>query len=220
MTIEENQELKGYLDNRFSHEDSILKAIQSDSHEKGLPDICISPYMGKFIYLIAKIQDPHKILEIGTLGGYSTVWLARALKPGGKLISLEINPLHVQLARDHIQKAHLGHCVEIREGHGVELLAQIGQQKEGPFDLFFLDADKENNVIYFDWALSLSRPGSLILIDNIIPKGPKGGIPGNKEAISIYAFNDYLAAHPAIEVAPITTLVRGRLDGMAIVRVK
>lgn len=212
-------ELNDYFDRCFSQEDEILKFIRSNSHDHRLPPINISPYMGKFLYLMAKIQDPKKILEIGTLGGYSTIWLARALKPGGQLISLEINPVHVQLAKEHIIKAQLSHCVEIREGHAVELLAQLAQRQEGPFDLFFLDADKENNVLYFDWALHLSRPGSLIFIDNIIPKGPQNGIPGNKEAVFIYEFNDYLAGHPAVEVAPVAT-VHGRLDGLAIVRVK
>ncbi len=213
--MSEHQELKDYLDLNFSQEDEPLKWIREHSAEHGLPNINISPYMGRFLYLMAKIHQPKKILEIGTLGGYSTVWLAKAV-PEAKMISLEINPHYVKLARKHLEKYSLSHRVEIREGHGVDLLSQIAQKQEGPFDLFFLDADKENNILYLDWAIHLSRPGSLILIDNVIPKGPKGGIPGNKEAVSIYAFNDYLTKQPAIEVAAITTLNRHGLDGMAI----
>lgn len=214
--MNEHQELKEYLDRQFCKEDERLKAIRIQSDLKILPNIHISPYVGQFLYLLAQIHQPKKIVEIGTLGGYSSLWLSQAM-PQAKIISLEINPQHAKAAQENV--AHTNN-IEIRVGHGVELLAQMALNNEGPFDFFFLDADKENNILYLDWAIHLSHPGTLIIIDNIIPKGPKGGVPGNKEAISIYAFNDYLTHHPAIDSAALTTLVRSGQDGMAIARVK
>ncbi|WP_068471261.1 O-methyltransferase [Candidatus Protochlamydia phocaeensis] len=214
-------EIKDYLDRRFGQEDEFLHAIRTHSLEKGLPEIQIPIYLGRFLYLMAKIQAAERILEIGVLGGYSTVCLARALPPQGKLLSLEINPFYAQIAQDHLVQAGLAHCVEIRLGHAVDQLAQLAAENLSAFDLIFIDADKENNALYLDWALHVSRPGSLILIDNLIPKGPKVGYPSHQEAEVIYAFNDYLARHPRLESVVIPTLVgpSGRLDGLAVVRV-
>lgn len=215
------REIKDYLDRRFGQESSLLHSIRIQSQEEGLPEIQIPIHVGKILYLLAKIQAPRQILEIGTLGGYSTAWLAQALLPHGHLISLEINPDHAAKARRHLQELKEKH-IDIRLGHAVELLAQIAAAKEGPFDLIFIDADKENNALYLDWSLRLSHPGTLILIDNLIPKGPKVGYPSHEEAKAVYAFNDYLAQHPLLDVAVLPTLVGslGRLDALAIAYVK
>lgn len=213
------KQLKDYLDRRFGQEDTILHNIRVDAQEKKLPPIHVPIYVGKLLYLLAKIQGASRILEIGTLAGYSTIWLARALPTNGHLLTLEINPLYVQIAKEHVLQAQLSHCVDIRQGHAVDLLAQLAQTETEPFDLVFIDADKENNALYLDWALRLSRPGSLILIDNLIPKGDKVGYPQSQEAEEIYAFNDYLSRHPSLEVAVIPTIEEhGRLDGLALVR--
>jgi predicted O-methyltransferase YrrM len=219
--MSEGHEVRDYLDRRFGQENTFLNQIRTKSHEEGLPDIHIPIHVGKLIYLLAKVQAPRKILEIGTLGGYSAAWLVQALPPDGRLISLEINPDHAANALKHLHAINESR-VEIRLGHAVELLADLFSAKEGPFDLIFIDADKENNVLYLEWSLSLSRPGTLILIDNLIPKGEKVGYPSNPEAEAVYAFNDYLAQHPQLETAAIPTLVgsQGRLDGFAIARVK
>lgn len=215
------QEVKDYLDRRFGQENAFLHFIRTQSQTEGLPDIHIPIHVGKLIYLLAKIQAPRQILEIGTLGGYSTAWLAQALPSDGRLISLEFNPVHAAKAREHLQ-ALKEKWIDIRVGHAVDLLAQLAAADEGPFDLIFIDADKDNNALYLDWSLRLSRPGTLILIDNLIPKGTKVGYPYNEEAKSVYAFNDYLAQHPLLEVTVIPTLVgpQGRLDGLALARVK
>lgn len=217
-----NQEIKDYLDRRFGQESSWLHSIRTQSHDEKFPEIQVPIHVGKMLYLLAKIQKAHQILEIGTLGGYSTAWLSEALSPGGRLISLEINPEHARLAYEHLKGIQQDKRIEIRVGHGVELLAQLAAVKEGPFDLIFIDADKENNALYLDWSLSLSRPGTLILIDNLIPKGSKVGYPSHEEAKSIYAFNDYLAQHSLLEVAAFPTLTgsNGRLDALAIAYVK
>lgn len=216
-----NQEIKDYLDRRFGQESALLHSIRTKSHDEKLPDIQIPIHVGKILYLLAKIQAPRQILEIGTLGGYSTAWLAQALLPHGRLISLEINPIHAAKARQHLQEL-TEKQIEIRVGHAVELLAQLTVAKEGPFDLIFIDADKENNALYLDWSLRLSRPGTLILIDNLVPKGPKVGYPSHEEAKAIYAFNDYLAQHPQLEIAVLPTLAgfQGRLDALGIAYVK
>lgn len=215
------QEVKNYLDRRFGQESALLHSIRTQSSDEQLPEIQVPIYMGKILYLMATIQKPRQILEIGTLGGYSTAWLAQALPPQGRLISLEISSHHAEKAREHLKELS-GKNIEIRVGHAVELLAQLAAAEEGPFDLIFIDADKENNALYLDWSLRLSRPGALILIDNLIPKGPKVGYPSHEEAKCIYAFNDYLAQHPLLEVAVLPTLVgtQGRLDAMAIAYVK
>lgn len=220
MSTQIGQEVKDYLDRRFAQENALSHHIRIQSQAEGLPDIHVPIYLGKLIYLLAKIQAPRQILEIGTLGGYSTAWLAQALPFQGRLISLEINPDHAAKARAHLQPLKEKR-LEIRVGHAVALLAQLVAAEEGPFDFIFIDADKENNVLYLDWSLRLSRPGTLILIDNLIPKGDKVGYPAHEEAKTIYAFNDYLAQHPLIETVVIPTLVgsQARLDGLALVRV-
>lgn len=221
QSMPSGQDVKDYWDRRFGHESSLLHSIRSQSELAGLPNIHIPIHLGRFLYLLAKIQAPQKILEIGTLGGYSTAWLAQALPPKGQLISLEINPHHAEKARENLDQLK-DVQINIRNGHAVDLLAQLVDSKEGPFDLIFIDADKENNALYLDWSIKLSQPGTLILIDNLIPKGSKVGYPLNEEAKSIYAFNDYLAQHPALETAVITTLVgpQAKLDGLAISYVK
>src|SRR5215204_5712506 len=138
-----SEDVKNYLDRRFGQESALLHLIRTSSHEEKLPDIQIPIHVGKILYLLAKIQKPQQILEIGTLGGYSAAWLAQALLPDGRLLSLEINPENAAKARDHLQELK-GKNIEIRVGHAVELLAQLAAAKEGPFDLIFIDADKEN----------------------------------------------------------------------------
>ncbi len=221
QSMPSSQEVKDYIDRRFGYETASLHFIRSQSQDESLPDIHIPIHVGRLLYLLAKIQSPQRILEIGTLGGYSTAWLAQALPPEGRLISLEINPEHAEQARQHLDTIQEKR-VEILVGHAVDLLAQLAAKEEGPFDVIFIDADKENNALYLDWSLRLSRPGTLILIDNLIPKGKKVGYPFHEEAKAVYAFNDYLAQHPLIETAVVPTLTGslGRLDGLAIARVK
>jgi predicted O-methyltransferase YrrM len=215
------EELRKYLDRRFGQEDAVLHQIRQTSTSKDLPPIQIPIYLGKLLNFLAKTQQAKYILEIGTLGGYSTVWLARALPLSGHLISIEMNPLHCQIAKEHVNLAGLTHLVEIRQGYAVDLLSKMATEQLPSFDFVFIDADKENNVLYLDWAIHLSRPGSLILIDNLIPKGKNVGYASHKEATEIYAFNDYLAMHPKLETVLIPTLVRdGRLDGLALTRIK
>lgn len=223
QSTDRNQQFKTYIEQLFCPEDETLRFVRAHSQQANLPPIQVPPAVGKMLYLLAKIQEARYILEIGTLGGYSTVWLARALPPHGKLISLESNPKHVELARLHIEEAGLTRSVEVLWGDAAELLNQLNPQQTGPFDLIFIDADKPRNRMYLDLSLRLSRPGTLIIIDNLIPKGEQAiGQPCHDEAVAIYQFNQYIAQHPALETLLVPTLVgdQGRLDALGLARVK
>lgn len=216
-----NYQVKDYIESLIAIEDPTLRSIRLNNKEQGLPEIQVPSHVGKLLYLLAKIHGAKRILEIGTLGAYSTVWLARALPSDGKLISLEIDPQHVQIARQHIEQAQLTSCVEIWEGKATEILSDLIKNQSPRFDFVFIDADKENNTLYLDLAIKLSQPRALFLIDNLIPKGECVGRPCNGEAGLVYQFNEYFANHPLLEVALIPTLVgQGRIDGLGIAQLK
>jgi predicted O-methyltransferase YrrM len=160
-----------YLCTALMPPDHGLAAALEASVVAGLPSIQVSACQGKLLHLLAKIQGARTILEIGTLGGYSTIWLARALPPGGRLITLELDPQRAKVALANIACANLSHLVELRIGPALELLPRLAAEGNGPFDLIFVDADKPNTPDYFRWALKLSRLGSLIIVDNVIRKG-------------------------------------------------
>jgi predicted O-methyltransferase YrrM len=141
------------------------------SARAGLPDIQVSSMQGRFLHLLARLVRARRILEVGTLGGYSTVWLGRALAPGGHLISLELEPRHAAVARANLRRAGLAGVAEVRVGPALPALARLDRSRAGPFDLIFIDADKESGAAYLDWAVRLSRPGTLILVDNVVRNG-------------------------------------------------
>jgi len=219
-----NEEIKKYIQDFFASEDDVQKFARENSQAHGLPDIHVPSHVGKFLYLLTKLRAPRKVLEIGTLGGYSTIWIAKGMTPLGHLISLEIEPSHARLAKEHIAKAGYEGRVEIRVGKAAELLSAMIDNREGPFDLIFIDADKENYPSYLEPSLALSTSGTLILSDNLIPKGeeinhPK---PSNLTAQAVYRFNQQLSQHPRLESVLTTTIVRdnGRIDALGISLVK
>src|SRR5260370_1092257 len=152
-------------------DDSALGSGLAASTGADLPAINVSPAQGKLLHLLARAQGARKILEVGTLGGYSTIWLARALPAGGRLITLEFNPKHAEVARSNIARAGLAQVVEVRLGRAIDTLPQLATEKVGPFDLIFIDADKTGYPDYLPWALKLSRAGTLIIADNVVRKG-------------------------------------------------
>ncbi len=158
-----------YFANLLLPPDPALDAVMQSCAVERLPAISVAPNQGKLLHLLARIQGAKKILEIGTLAGYSTIWMGRALAPGGKLITLEIDPRHAAIAQQNIDRAGLTAAVEIRIGAALELLPGVASQ--APFDLVFIDADKASNAEYFAWAVKLSRPGTLIVIDNVVRSG-------------------------------------------------
>ena len=158
MTQELWTAVDSYICNLLLPPDAALTAALQAAEAAGLPPIAVSPAQGKLLHLLARMQGARNILEIGTLGGYSTIWLARALPANGRLISLEMDAKHAEVARTNIAFAGLGGMVEVRLGKALDTLPQIAAESRGPFDLIFIDADKTNIPAYFDWALKLSRP--------------------------------------------------------------
>lgn len=221
-SIDRSFELRvdNYIENLFTPQDDALKLALQDMAENSLPPINVSPNEGKLLYLLAKMSGAKKVLEIGTLGGYSTIWLARALPDDGRVITLEYESKHAEIAHHNLGRAGLAAKVEVRVGAALDLLPEIAANEEGPFDLFFIDADKENNPAYLEWAIKLSRPGSLILSDNLIRDGAVlEPDPNDKKIMAVARYNRELATNPRLEslILPIT---REIADGLGITIVK
>ena len=207
-----------YVENLFAPQDAALEAALRESQRAELPEIQISPNEGKLLQLLAEMVGARRILKIGTLGGYSAINLARSMAENGTLISLEIDERHAEVARENIERASLGETVEIRVGDARELLAQLAENDEGPFDLVFIDADKEGYPEYLEGSMRLSRPGSLILADNTI-RGGSVLDPGDESARATRDFNAKIASDPRFS-AIVVPLIRERVDGLAIARVR
>lgn len=200
--------------------DPVLDAALADSAAAALPDIQVTPCQGRFLQLLAQIHGSRKILELGTLGGYSTILLARALPSGGRLITLELDSHHAQVARTNIARAGLSELVDLRIGPALQGLQKIAQEGLAPFDFIFIDADKPSTPDYFLWALKLSRRGSLIVVDNVIRKGalldPASSDPN---VLGMRRFLDLAAAQPGVTCTALQTVGSKGYDGFALVLV-
>ena len=209
-----------YVEALCAPQDAVLIENLKNAAQAGLPAINVSPSEGKLLYLLAKISGARRVLEIGTLGGYSTTWLARAIPPEGKLITLEVDSKNAEVARKNLQLAGLNGRVEVRLGNAAESMRQMAAADEDPFDLVFIDADKPRYVDYLTLALDLTRPGSLILADNVIRNGRVlDASPSDANARGAKVFNDAMAANPRLE-SVILPIYRDNLDGLSISRVK
>jgi caffeoyl-CoA O-methyltransferase len=206
-----------YVEELFAPPDPVLENALRRSREAGLPEINIPRNEGKLLQLLAEIAGTRRILEIGTLGGYSAIHLGRALPEDGRLVSLELDERYARVARESIAEAGLSEKVEVRVGDARELLAAMVEEGESPFDLTFIDADKGGYPEYLEWALRLSRPGSVILGDNTI-RGGSVLDSGDETSQAIGEFNEKLAKEPRLS-ALILPLLRERIDGIAIARV-
>jgi predicted O-methyltransferase YrrM len=206
-----------YLCDTLALSDPVLEAASQAGRNAGLPDIAVAPNQGKLLNLLARSIRATRILEIGTLAGYSTIWLARALPADGRLISLEIDPKHAAVARANLERAGLSSVAEVRVGKALELLPGIADQAPGPFDLTFIDADKPSIPEYFRWALRLSRPGSLIVIDNVIRGGRVIEADSDDPSIQgVRRLNELLASEPRVSATSIQTVgVKGH-DGLTL----
>jgi predicted O-methyltransferase YrrM len=209
-----------YITETLVRPDATMDAVLRASAAAGLPPHNVSPNQGKLLQLLARIQGARSILEIGTLGGYSTIWLARALPGGGHLITLEANSKHAGVARANFARAGLADTVELRVGRALDTLPQLAAEGRGPFDVVFIDADKQNNPEYFAWALELSRCGSLIIVDNVVRNGavldPASEDPGVR---GVRRLNERLAAEPRVSAVAVQIVGSKGYDGMAIVLV-
>jgi predicted O-methyltransferase YrrM len=197
--------------------DPALDAALADSAAAGLPAINVSPTQGKLLHLLARAQRARSILEIGTLGGYSTIWLARALAEGGRLITLEAEPRHAEVARSNIARANLTDVVDIRLGKALEILPGLVSEGLGPFDFVFIDADKESTALYFDWSLKLTRKGSIIIVDNVVRKGAVVNADSDDANVQgVRQFYEALAAETRVSATAIQTVGSKGYDGFAI----
>ena len=209
-----------YITDLFLPPDPALEAVLVSSAAAGLPAISVSPAQGKLLHLLARMQGARRILELGTLGGYSTIWLARALPADGRLISLEVNPKHAEVAHANLVRAGLTSVVEIRLGRALDTLQQLATEGRGPFDLIFIDADKTGYADYLQWSLKLARPGTLIVADNVVRKGEVANPASKDENVQgIRKFNEVLAAEKRVATTVIQTVGSKGYDGLALILV-
>lgn len=216
MTPELFRDVDRYIETLFVEEDPILAQAVTDAAAEGLPQIQVSPSQGKALYLIAKMCGARRVLEIGTLGGYSTTWLARALPETGRVITLELDRKHADVARKNLDRAGIGSRVTIEVGPAAETMQRMIDRREKPFDLIFIDADKPGYSRYLDLSVELSRLGTVILADNLIRDGAvMDANVEDENARAARVFNAKLAAHPRLE-SIIIPFVKTRVDGMSI----
>jgi predicted O-methyltransferase YrrM len=212
----------GYIADRLIPEDPALAAALAASEAAGLPVGAVSPSQGRLLELLARIRGARSILELGTLGGYSTIWLARALPAGGRLITLEADARFAEVARENVANAGLGQVVQVRVGEALQTLPELANEGAGPFDAIFIDADKRNNPAYLEWSLKLSRAGSVIIADNVVRGGAmldpdgfdarlgQGGVQG------VRRFHEMLADEPRVSATVIQTVGAKGHDGFAL----
>jgi predicted O-methyltransferase YrrM len=197
--------------------DAALDAALQSSAAAGLPPIHVTPNLGKLLMLLARVQGARTVLEIGTLGGYSTIWLARALPADGRLMTLESDPKHADIARANIARAGLSGVVELRLGRALDTLPQLAAERCGPFDLIFIDADKQGYSDYLAWALKLSRRGTLIIADNVVRKGAVIDPDSDDPRVQgVRRFNELLAAEWRVSATAIQTVGSKGYDGFAV----
>ena len=210
-----------YISKLLIGTDPALDAALAASEAAALPAINVAPNQGKLLNLLARIRGASNILEIGTLGGYSAIWLARALPVGGRLISLELEPKHAEVARANLAHAGLSGVAEVRVGPALDSLAQLFAERGKPFDLSFIDADKANIPKYFEWALKLSRSGSVIVVDNVIRKGAVIDADSTDPNIQgVRRFNELLASNHHVDATTIQTVGSKGYDGFTLVLVR
>lgn len=209
-----------YIGDVLMRQDAALEAALEASAAAGLPAIHVAPNHGKLLMLLAQAVGARRILEIGTLGGYSTIWLARALPPDGRLITLERERRHARIARENLKRAGVAGKVEILMGRALNTLPKLARKRMPPFDFTFIDADKPSNTDYFLWALKLSRPGSLIVVDNVVRNGAVLDAQSHDENVQgVRRLNKMLATEPRVSVTAIQTVGSKGYDGFAIARV-
>jgi predicted O-methyltransferase YrrM len=209
-----------YIADMLVPTDPALDAAIEDSNAVGLPAIAVTPAQGKLLHLLARLQGARRILEMGTLGGYSTIWLARALPEGGHLVTLEVNAEYAKIAQANISRAGLDAVVDLRLGPALDTLPQIAAEGAGAFDLIFIDADKKNIPQYFEFACKLSRPGSLIIVDNVVRDGRVIDAKSHDPDIQgIRRFNQMLAGAQGVCATAIQTVGAKGHDGFAFVLV-
>jgi predicted O-methyltransferase YrrM len=212
--------VENYISELFVREDPALAGVEAAISAAGMPPISVSPVEGKLLHVLARLAGARRILELGTLGGYSTIWLARALPPGGQVISIELEPAYAEVARQNLAAAGVGDRVAVRVGPALEVLPHVEAEEPGPFDLIFIDADKPPYLEYLEWSLRLSRSGTLIVADNVIRAGavldPKDE---DEMVVGVRRFNSALAVERRVSSVLLQTVGAKGHDGMALILV-
>ena len=209
-----------YFCDTLAATDDVLDATLRDSAAAGLPPISVSANQGKLLYLLAQMQAAQNILEVGTLGGYSAIWLARALPAGGQLITLEASAKHAAVARANLARAGFAEVVDVREGAALASLPKIAAEGRSAFDMSFIDADKSNNPEYFAWALKLSKPGSIIIVDNVVRDGAVIDAASQDASVrGVRRLAALIAATPNVSATAIQTVGAKGYDGFILARV-
>jgi predicted O-methyltransferase YrrM len=210
-----------YFGNLLAPTDALLEAALAANRKAGLPSIDVSRLQGKFLHLLVLITQARRVLEIGTLGGYSTIWIARALPEGGRIVTLEYSPMHADIARRNLENAGVLNCVDLRVGPALDSLPVLESEGAGPFDLIFIDADKPSNPQYLQWALKLSRPGTVIVVDNVVRQGKiiDAG-SSDPDVQGTRRMTELMAAEPRLSAAALQNVGSKGYDGfaMAVVR--
>ena len=210
-------DVDAFLDDTMVGDDPVLSAALQASDAAGLPQIAVSAQQGKFLCLLAGVTQARRILEIGTLGGFSTIWLARGAGPQGRVVTLEYEPKHADVARANLDRAGVGDRVEVVVGAALETLPML---TGGPFDLVFIDADKENNPAYLEWAIRLARPGAVIVLDNVIRDGKILMESQDARVAATRQTLQLMGGHPRLDTAVIQTVGSKHWDGFAFALVK
>ncbi len=208
-----------FIADKLVQEDASLEAALAANAAAGLPTMDVSAAQGKFLNLMVRITGSRRVLELGTLGGYSTIWMAKALPAGGQLVTLEYDPSHATVAPRNIDTAGVGDKVTIHVGAAVDTLPLVAAQHSEPFDFIFIDADKPSNPIYLDWAIKLGRPGTVIILDNVIRDGKVLDAENtDPRVIGTRAAYDIIGAHPRLQATALQTVGSKGWDGFAIMR--
>lgn len=214
-------EVDAYIEQALLAEDPVLAATLRASDEAGLPPINVAPNQGKLLMLLARIRGARRILEVGTLGGYSTIWLGRSLPVDGLLLSLEIDPHHAEVARANVAAAGLADRVEILLGPAIETLSRLEAEGTEPFDFVFIDADKQSNSDYFNAAVRMSRPGTVIVVDNVVRNGAVADAGSSDPSVQgVRRLNQVMAAEPRVSVTAVQTVGIKGYDGFALALVQ
>jgi predicted O-methyltransferase YrrM len=210
-----------YVVDKLIPPDATLQAALTENARAGLPAHDVSPAQGKFLHLLALLIGARRVLEIGTLGAYSTIWLARALPEEGRIVTLEFDAHHAEVASRNVAYAGLDGQVDLRVGPALETLPRLEAEGAGPFDLIFIDADKPNNPAYLDWAMKLSRPGTVIIGDNVVRNGAVIDADSTDDRVrGVRAFFDRMAADPRLDATALQTVGSKGWDGFAFARVR
>lgn len=215
------EQVDEYIVDRLCPNDRVLDEVIVANRKADLPEIDVTANQGKFLQLLVQIKGAKRILEIGTLGAYSTIWMARGLSEGGRIITLELSPHHAEVAKKNIARTGLEQTIEVRTGDALEQLAQMEKEGVEPFDLIFIDADKPNNPNYLRWALHFSRPGTVIVGDNVIRNGEIADRHSTDPRVQgVRTFYDMLSGHPNISATALQTVGSKGYDGFMIGIVK